>query len=51
MSKILEHTIFQNFHAIFVKFSTDFVDWNVETRKKEKSNSPVGFSEEMNAIF
>ena len=30
MTKNPKFSKFQNFYAIFVKFSTDFVDWNVE---------------------
>ena len=36
--------IFQNFNAIYVKFLTEFVDWNVEKRQQGKTFSPVGFS-------
>ena len=30
MTKNPKFSKFQSFYAIFVKFSTDFVDWNVE---------------------
>ena len=30
MTKNPKFSNFQSFYAIFVKFSTDFVDWNVE---------------------
>ena len=44
-------SFFQSFYAVVVKFSTDFVDWNIEKGKKERMCPPVGFSEEFIAAF
>ena len=50
MTKNPKFSIFQSFHAIFVKFSNDFVEWNVENRQPGKRISPVDFSEETIAV-
>ena len=42
--------VFHSFYAI-VKFLTNFVDWNVETRQQGKHFSPLGFFEEFIAVF
>ena len=42
---------YQSLSAIFVKFLTDFVDWNVENSKQGKSISLVDVSEELIAVF
>ena len=38
---------FNEFMHFFVKFSKDFVDWNVEKCKQGKSDSPVGFPKKL----
>ena len=42
--------IFQDFMHFF-KFSTDFVDWNIEKGQQEKLCCPVDFSEELIAFL
>ena len=37
MTKFSKFFDFQSFYAIFVKFSTDFVDWNVEESQQGTS--------------
>ena len=42
---------FFSFYAIFVRFLTNFADWNVEKRQQGKNFSPVGLFEEFIAVF
>ena len=37
MTKNPKFSKFQSFYAIFVKFSTDFVDWNVENAQRDRN--------------
>ena len=38
MTKDRKFSNIQSFNAIFVKFSTDFVDWNIEKSQQETSS-------------
>ena len=47
MTKNPKFSKFQSFYAIFVKFSTDFVDWNVGKSQQGTNCCPVVFFEEI----
>ena len=42
---------FQSFYAVFVIFSTDFVDWNLENSQQGKQILSKMLGEETNAVF
>ena len=43
--------VFHTFYALFVKFLTNFVKWNVEKRQQGTNFCPVGLCEEFIAVF
>ena len=51
MTKIPKFSNFQRFYAFISKFSTDFVDLNIEKGQQGTKCSPAGFSEEFIVVF
>ena len=51
MTKYPKFFNIQSFHAIFVQFSTELVDWNVEEGQQEKCLLSYRLSVEINAVF